>query len=250
MIVTPVKTHKILPGAETLSEILDKYLPELKDGSVLAITSKIVSLCEGSFEPVSGTDKDDLIIKEANYYLPAKEHKYGYHFSVIDGTLISSSGIDESNGSGNYVLWPKDAQHSANNARDYLVNKTGLKNLGVVITDSTSKVMRRGAVGICLAHSGFQALHDYRDTDDLFGHEFRFSVANHAEGLAGAAVMVMGEGTEQTPLAVIEDVPFINFQGRTPSKEELDELKLTLETDYFEVFLNSVPWQKGGRNEK
>ena len=31
------------------------------------------------------------------------------------------AGIDESNGDGNYVLWPKDLQNSANTIRDILL---------------------------------------------------------------------------------------------------------------------------------
>jgi F420-0:gamma-glutamyl ligase len=35
---------------------------------------------------------------------------------------------------------------------------------------------------------------------------------NVADALAAAAVLVMGEGSEQTPLVVIGDVPFVTFQ--------------------------------------
>lgn len=249
MIVKAVNTSKILAGGQSLYEILDEYLPGLQEDSVVAVTSKIVSICEGNTVPTNQANKDELIVNQASYYLSPQNHKYGYHFSVVDHTLISSSGIDESNGNGHYVLWPKDSQASANRIRSYIKDKHRLKNVGVVITDSTSKVMRRGTVGICIAHSGFRALNDYRDTPDLFGQSFEFSVANVAEGLAGAAVLCMGEGTEQTPLAAITELPFVVFQDRNPNKQELAELKLTLETDYFEVFLNSVPWQKGGRQK-
>ena len=247
MTVTPVKTQKITPGSINLIDLLDKFLPAVQDGSVLAITSKIVSLCEGSVVPVQGSDKEELIKQESEYYLPADQHKYGYHFSVIGHTLISSAGIDESNGDGHYVLWPKDAQKTANEVWHYLRNKHSLSSVGVIITDSVSRMLRRGSTGTCLAHSGFKALKDYRQTKDLFGHMLQVSVANIAEGLASAAVVTMGEGIEQTPLALISDLPFMKFQDREPNSEELEFLHLTLENDYFEEFLNNMPWQKGGR---
>jgi len=45
----------------------------------------------------------------------------------------------------------------------------------------------------------------------LFGRELTLSKANIASGLASAAVTVMGGGFEQIPLAVIEDIPFVDF---------------------------------------
>jgi len=56
----------------------------------------------------------------------------------------------------------------------------------------------------------------YRSTgsfclDYLFGRELTLSKANIASGLASAAVTVMGGGFEQIPLAVIEDIPFVDF---------------------------------------
>jgi hypothetical protein len=44
-------------------------------------------------------------------------------------------------------------------------------------------------------------------------------------------------------------VPFVKFQDRSPSKNELDFLKITPEDDLFAPFLNSVKWQKGKGNK-
>lgn len=247
MIVTPVKTDKIMPGFQTIEEVLDKYIDEIEDRSVIAITSKIISVCEGSLAPIKTTDKEQLIISESDLYLPAQMSRYGHHFSIVNDSLIAVAGIDESNGAGNYILWPKDPQKTANQIRQYLSKKYNLSGLGVVITDSTSKPLRLGTVGLCVAHSGFLALKDYRDTADLFGHKFTVSVANFAEGLAATAVMVMGEGTEQTPLVTISELPFIKFQNRNPSGTELQDLLIPMDEDLFAPFLKSAKWQKGGR---
>ena len=55
----------------------------------------------------------------------------------------------------------------------------------------------------------------------------------------------MGEGTERTPICVIEDVPFVEFQRRDPSLEELADLRIPPEDDLFAPFLNAVPWTNG-----
>ncbi len=56
----------------------------------------------------------------------------------------------------------------------------------------------------------------------------------------------MGEGNEQTPLAVIKNIPFVQFQDRNPTEEELDELKISLDDDLYAPLLKAVKWKKGG----
>lgn len=248
MIVQAIKTERILAGGMPLLKLLDTYVTGLRDGSVLAITSKVVSLCENNVVPISAGDKESLVIQESDYYLPAETSKYGYHFTVINNTLISMAGIDESNADNQYVLWPKDAQKTANEVRTYLRRRFGITKIGVLITDSVSHPMRRGAIGITLAHSGFAALNDYVGKPDLFGRPFHVSKADVAGGLTAAAVVQMGEGTEQTPLAVLSDLPFVTFQDRDPSEAELAEINISLEDDLYAPFLNSAAWQKGKRS--
>lgn len=245
MVVRAIKTEIIHPSQRTLVQILDKSLGELNENSVVAITSKIVSLCEGRIVPANELGKDDLIRQESDYYMTA-DNKYGFNFTLKNNTLIPMSGIDESNGDGCYILWPKDPQKSANEIRKYLKDRFKLKEVGVVITDSTCMPMRWGTVGIALAYSGFAATNNYIGEKDLFGRPFRVSRAGIASGIAASAVLAMGEGAEQTPIAVIEDVPFIQFQDQNPTTEELETFYIAQkEDDLFAPFLNAVKWQKG-----
>ena len=46
MNIQAIKTHKIQPK-ENLFAILDKYLPQLQEKSVITLASKIVGICEG-----------------------------------------------------------------------------------------------------------------------------------------------------------------------------------------------------------
>lgn len=250
MKVTGVKTAIITAGAMSLTDLLDSAITNLEEGSVVAITSKVVSLCEGNVLPIDAIDKEELIIRESQYFLPSHLSKYGHHFTITDNSLIPTAGIDESNGDGHFILWPKDPQATANAAREYLSKRFGLSRVGVVITDSTCHPMRRGTMGITLAYSGFKALHDYIGKPDLFGKPFSVSQADVAGGLTAAAVLQMGEGTEQTPIAIITDVPFVTFQDRNPSTQELAETNIPLEEDLFAPFLTSVTWQPGGKSQK
>lgn len=245
MKVVPYKTEKVVLGGRSLLEILDDCLPPLEEGSIVVVTSKIVSICEGSVVPKGSIDKEELVLQQADLVLPAQFSKYGHHFTVIDNTLISMAGIDESNGEGYYILWPKDTQATANVIREHLVQKHGLRNVGVIITDSTCQPLRRGTVGIAMAHSGFAAVRNYIGKPDLFGRPFDVTHSNIANGLAAGAVVTMGEGAEQTPLAVISEVPFVDFESRNPTSEEITEAYIPLEDDLFEPFLTAVDWQKG-----
>jgi putative folate metabolism gamma-glutamate ligase len=250
MKVTPIKTSIVQPKSLPLTELLDRYVTEFNEKDILVITSKIVSLCEGNVVPANEDAKEALALAESEYYLPAEHSKYGHHFTITQGTLISMAGIDASNTGDYYALWPKNPQKTANEIRAYLRERFTLKHVGVLITDSTSQPLRRGTAGICLAHSGFLALNDYIGRDDLFHHPLKMTQSNISSGLASAAVVCMGEGAEQTPLAVISDVDFVSFQERDPTAEELRGVYMSLEDDLFAPFLMAVPWQKGGHFPK
>jgi F420-0:gamma-glutamyl ligase len=250
VIVTAIKTAKITAGAMTLNKLLDRYLPSFTDGSVLVVTSKVVSLCEGAVLPASGDKaaRNELIRQQADlYHEPAMTTEgFMYHFTIKHNTLIPASGIDESNGDGHYILWPKDPVGSANRIRGYLRKRFGVRQAGVTITDSTIGLSRWGTLGIAIGHSGFTPVKNYIGTPDLFGRVLKVCKANIAGGLASAAVLAMGEGAEQTPIAVVSDVPFVEFQDHDPTPEDIASYYVSpLNDDPFLPFFNTADWQKG-----
>ncbi len=245
MIVTSIKTHKITQEDKDIFAILDKYLPKLEENAVVAVSSKIVAICEGRIVPLDDKTKDELVEQEAELYLPSSENKYGFSIAVKGNMFVASAGVDESNGNGYYVLWPQDPQASANAIREHLVKKHNLKNLGVVLTDSKTTPLRWGVTGIAVAHSGFAALEDYIGIPDVFGRPMHVTKTNVMDSLAASAVFVMGEGSEQTPLAIVTDVPAVKFQDRNPTHEELDLLKISIDEDLYAPILKKVEWKKG-----
>ena len=245
MRIASVKTDAVLPNS-SLFDLLFKFLPPLHEKSLVAITSKVVSLSEGAVVPVGSIDKHELIHREASLYLPPEESAYGITLTVRNRILIPTAGIDESNGNGFYVLWPRDPQKSANLIRARLREHFGLRELGIIITDSTTTPMRRGTTGFCLAHSGFASLNNYIGEPDIFGHTMNVTMSNVADGLAAAAVVCMGEGSERTPLAVVEDCGFVAFRDEDPGEAELRELAIPLEEDLYAPMLKKVEWKRGG----
>ncbi len=256
MQVTTIKTHPITTQDADILKILDRYLTKeseetkgvLKEGSILAVTSKIISICEGRLVKIDENNpnqKDELIEEEAQFYLPRSLNPYNVSFAIAHNMLAASAGIDESNGNGYYILWPRDAQVSANAIREYLVSRLHLTNVGVIITDSKTNPMRWGVTAIAIGFSGFVPLKNYMNTPDIFGRPFVFEQMSVMDNLASAAALVMGEGKEQTPLAVVTDIPMVEFVSRNPTQEELDNIKITLDEDLYGVFLKNAPWAKG-----
>ncbi|MBI2593986.1 coenzyme F420-0:L-glutamate ligase [Candidatus Daviesbacteria bacterium] len=249
MIVNAIKTHKITSDDKDILVVLDKYIEKLEENSIVAITSKIVSVCEGSTIKIEDTvDKEKLIRENSQFFLPRSSNKYNINFTITNNILAASAGIDESNGNGYYILWPKNPQDSANKIREFLVNKFKLRSVGVIITDSKTTPLRWGVTGIALAHSGFNAVYDYIGKPDLFGRFFEFEKLNIADSLACSAVMEMGEGNEQTPLATIQDLKNIEFQARNPTGKELESIKISMEDDLYSPILKNIPWQKGDKS--
>jgi putative folate metabolism gamma-glutamate ligase len=244
MRVHAIKTHRIVQDRD-LFALLDRYLTSFDDGAILAITSKIVSICQGRRVRVQDADKQALIESEADCWLAPSASKYHVSLTIKDHTLIPMAGVDESNGNGYYVLWPRDPQRVANEVRAYLSQRFARRQVGVIITDSKTTPLRWGVTGVAIAHSGFLALNDYVGQPDIFGRLLQMTRVDVADALAAAAVLVMGEGSEQTPLAVIGDVPFVAFQERDPSPEELKGRWIDIEDDLYAPLLKGVAWHKG-----
>jgi len=248
MIVTSLKTRKVTAGALPLTALLDESLTEMPERGILVITSKVVSLCENRVRPIAGTDLMALVREEAEWYMDKPVAQHGYVFTIAHNMLTPNSGIDASNADGQYVLWPEDPQTSANAVRRYLMERFKLEEVAVIITDGNFLPLRWGATGISLAASGIQPVRSYMGEKDLFGRELLLTRTNVVDTIASAATLVMGEGAEQTPLAVVQEVPHITFTHSDPTPEELAARHTPPSEDMFGQLLTSVKWLPGGRN--
>ncbi len=248
MKVTAIKTKPIVLG-DKLFEFLDMALFHIWEKSVLAVSSKIVAICEKRAIKIhSEAQKERLVKQEAEFYLPREYNQYGFLITINRSVMVASAGIDESNGNGYYILWPKDPQKSANMIRTYLIKRFHLQHVGVIITDSKLTPLRWGVTGVALAHSGFAPLYSYIGKPDVFGRKLKAEKSNIADSLATAAVAEMGEGNEQQPLATIEDLKFVHFQKRNPTQKELNGINIAMGNDVYSSLLTSVKWKKGKNN--
>jgi len=224
MKVKAIRTRLFKPG-EKLSDFLDQYFRRPAEGDILIITSKIVALAEKRF--VTGATeagKRRIIRRESDLVIPTR---YVY-LTLKDGMIMANAGADESNADGALILLPRDSFRTAAAIRAQFRKRFGLRKLGVIITDSRCLPRRAGTVGVALGYAGFRGLKDYRRCRDLFGRPFRYSRIDIADSLATAAVLLMGEGDERQPLALISGAP-VEYAERVSR----NELKISGRDDLY-----------------
>lgn len=247
MIVRPIKTSQFLEN-QSLIECITHSIPTIKENSIIVITSKIVSLSQGKTKKFhSKAEKINIIKEESDWYIHETESQYGVILTIKDNTLIANAGIDESNANDKLILWPDNLDRITNTLWSDLKKHYNLNHLGIIITDSRITPMRWGTIGVGLNWCGFKPLHNYIGTPDIYGRTLRMTKASHLDGLAATAVLVMGEGNEQTPLAIIEDIPFVQFCNTPTTQQERESLCIEKENDMYSPILTAAKWQKGGK---
>lgn len=217
-LITPIHTSIFHQGEDLVEFILTHVDRSLwKERSILAITSKIVSLAEGRLVPQKSIEKKSLIRREAEHYLGEIGH--GVNLTIKQGLLLAAAGIDESNSAnGDYILHPKDPFASAAKIREELQKRLGLKDLGVILTDSKTGPLRMGVVGVSLAFAGFHPIKNMVGRADLFGRPLKMTKINVTDSLAAIAVLMMGEAAECQPLALLQNVD-VDFTNETSPSE-------------------------------
>jgi len=231
MITRPIKTS-IFKEGDNLHNFIVRHISRLHENSVFVVTSKIVALSEGrTADFTNEKQKEKLIRQESDF---AIKTKYCW-LTIKDGVVMASAGIDESNANGKLILLPKDSYKSASSIRKFLQKKYKVKNLGVLITDSRTIPLRAGIVGMALGYAGFKGTKDYRGKSDIFKRKFHFSRIDIADSLAASAVLAMGEGAEQQPLAVITGAP-IEFCDKVSRKD----LQIDLAEDMYRPLFSKL----------
>ena len=185
----------VQPG-DDLAGLLIAACPDLRDGDVLVVASKVVGKAEGKLEAVDAADPlshKPLVEREAVRVLRRRgdllitETKHGF--------VCANSGIDRSNvEDGTVVLLPDDPDRSARRLRDAIRGRAGVE-VAVIVSDTFGRTWRRGLTDIALGCAGIGAVLDLRGSTDTYGHELQVTVVAIVDEIAGAAELVMGKAT-------------------------------------------------------
>jgi len=194
----------------------------LHDDDVLVFAQKVISKAEDrrvdlttvepsvrALELAEVVEKDprlvELVLRESRRVVRCAkdvlivEHRLGF--------IMANAGIDQSNvadpASGEFaLLLPDNPDVSAARLRERLCGLTGTEP-GVVISDSFGRPWRLGTVGVAIGCAGFPATLDLKGQEDLFGRPLRVTVVGHADEVASAASVLMGQGSEARPVILV-----------------------------------------------
>lgn len=207
---------------------------DFRDGDILVVAQKIVSKVEGrlchlkDFQPsdralalTEETGKDprlvEAVLSESTAVIRTRpgviivEHRLGH--------IMANAGIDRSNIGGRedtLLLLPRDPDASAAALRAALVVATGAR-VGVIVSDSFGRPWRIGTTGIAIGTAGPAMVIDRRGEPDRDGRPLQVTEIGFADTVAAAAVLVMGEGAEGRPAAIVRGLDWAEASGGTRS---------------------------------
>ena len=249
MRVLPVKGLPMIQEGDDLAQLITNQLRDnqqpLEHGDVVVIAQKIVSKAEGRLVSLASvtpseeainlateTEKDprlvEVILRESEAVVRHKpgvmimRHRLG-HVGAHAG--VDQSNIDHADGDAALLL-PLDPDASAKSLRDAIRHRLG-KEIGVLISDSGNRPWRLGTTGIAIGGSGFTVLDDHRGGTDLYGRELKVTLINRADSIATAATLIMGETTEQIPVAIVRGFDY------EPSDQTAAMINRPIEEDLF-----------------
>jgi coenzyme F420-0:L-glutamate ligase/coenzyme F420-1:gamma-L-glutamate ligase len=172
---------------------------QLRGDDVLVFAQKVISKAEGrridlatvepsakALELAQTVQKDprlvELVLRESQRIVRCAKDVLIVEHRL--GLIMANAGIDQSNvadpsGGECALLLPEDPDASAERLRERL------------------------RVGIAIGCAGFPATLDLRGQPDLFGRPLRVTVVGHADEIASAASVLMGQGREGLPVVLV-----------------------------------------------
>jgi coenzyme F420-0:L-glutamate ligase/coenzyme F420-1:gamma-L-glutamate ligase len=187
---------EISPGAD-LADLIAASAPELADGDIIVITSKIVSKAEGR---VSQAGREQAIDAETVRIVARRGPTR--IVQTRHGLVLAAAGVDNSNTPpGTVVLLPEDPDSSARRLRKAISERCG-RSVGVIITDTMGRPWRVGQTDAAIGAAGIVPLRDHRGEADTFGQPLEVTVAAVADEIAAAADLVKGK-TRHVPVAIV-----------------------------------------------
>ncbi len=239
MQVLALKTPLIKPKDDIVAALIQAVEIQglkLKDGDILAMSSKAVASADGrivKMKTVSVSKRAEelarkhslepefveLVLREADKIYGGVEKAI---LTLKDNALAINAGVDHKNvPTGCAALWPSNPQRRAESLHKEIRRRVG-KDVGVLLVDSSVAPLRMGTRGVAIGVAGFKPIKDCRGERDLFQKPLLITRHAVADDLASAAHLVMGQAGERTPAALIRGAPAI-FVGNT----SIDEMKIS-----------------------
>jgi coenzyme F420-0:L-glutamate ligase/coenzyme F420-1:gamma-L-glutamate ligase len=166
---------------------------QLRDGDVLAVSSKVVSKAMGLAVP--GDSRDDAVLGQTVRVVAERVTPRGVTRIVESrsGPVLAAAGVDTSNvAPGTVLVLPPDPDAAARLLRAGLAERSG-RRLGVVVTDTMGRPWRDGQVDAALGAAGLTVTDDLRGRVDGYGNPLEVTVRALADEVAALADLVKGK---------------------------------------------------------
>ncbi len=241
MKISAIKTN-FFKANENFTSFVLSQIPLLKEESVLAISSKLLSIAQNRYMPMPSTHDGflQIVAHESGELLPKNpsiQHEDEDSFPIVptisQNNFFLNAGVDKSNTNGRLLLLPSRIFEPLEELWFALRKQHSLEKLGLLLIDSHCLPLRAGVVGTCLGWYGFNPLESLKGQKDLYGYPLRVSQVNVADSLAVSADYVMGQSHQSTPMALIEDAFPITFRNHPPSAKEKDEFFISRKKDLY-----------------
>jgi coenzyme F420-0:L-glutamate ligase/coenzyme F420-1:gamma-L-glutamate ligase len=203
---------EIGPGADLAALIADAA-PDLSDGDIAVVTSKIVSKAEGRVVQAARDEAIDaetvrLVARRGTSRIVETRH----------GLVLAAAGVDASNTPpGTVVLLPEDPDGSARRLRKALRDRLGA-TIGVVISDTMGRPWRTGQTDTAIGAAGVLPLRDHRGQADTFGTPLEVTLTAVADEVAAAGDLVKGK-TAGIPVAIVRGLAHLVTDADGPGAQ-------------------------------
>ena len=235
--------------AKMIVETARKENVPIDSGDIIVVAQKGVSKAEGRVTRLRNVKPSERAVEVAKITLrdprlvelalkETKEIVKASKETLIvknkRGLVCINSGIDKSNvaGEDSYALLPEDSDQSAERIRSQIMDFTG-KKVAVIIGDTYSRPFRKGQVEFAIGIAGVNPFKDYRGQRDLFDYVLKVKNVAVVDEIACAAELVMGQGDEGIPVAIVKNVQRAELNGIFSA----EDLNISKEEDLFKETL-------------
>src|SRR3954470_8857690 len=187
---------------DDVAALIAEAAPDLQDGDIVVVTSKVVSKAEGrmvQMDRQKAIDGETVRVVAERGDTRIVETRHGF--------VLAAAGVDASNVPAGWVaLLPEDPDASARTLRAGLRSRLGI-DVAVIVTDTFGRPWRNGLVDVAIGAAGFPVLDDHRGRTDAHGHTLEMTVTAVADEVAAAAELVKGK-LDAVPVAVVRGLRF------------------------------------------
>ncbi|MBW5484375.1 coenzyme F420-0:L-glutamate ligase [Streptomyces bambusae] len=212
--VVPAYEVRAVPGipevrpGDDLAKVIASAAPDLRDGDVLLVTSKIVSKAEGR---IVAADSREAAVDAETVRVVARRGT----LRIVEnrqGLVMAAAGVDASNTEpGTVLLLPEAPDASARALRAGLARLLSV-DVGVIVTDTFGRPWRNGLTDVAIGAAGVRVLDDLRGGTDAHGNPLSATVVALADELAAAGELVKGKAAG-LPVAVVRGLAHVRDEG-------------------------------------